>query len=116
MSTFKERYTLEQRKNEADKIKAKYPDRIPVIVEVAKGSKINLDKSKFLVPEDITIAQFIFVLRKRIKMSPETALFIFVNDTLPPSSVLIKNLYREHKDLCGFLFFTIALENTYGTF
>jgi GABA(A) receptor-associated protein len=114
MSTFKERYSLEQRTIEANKIRAKYPDRIPVIVEVAKGSNINLDKNKFLVPQDITIGQFIFVIRKRIKLSPEMALFIFIDNTLPPTGALISSLYNEFKDPSGFLFTILNTESTFG--
>ena len=33
MTKFKEKYTLQLRKEESDKIINKYPDRIPVIVE-----------------------------------------------------------------------------------
>lgn len=37
----------EKRKEEADKIRTKYPDRIPVICEKAKRSEIvNIDKKK----------------------------------------------------------------------
>lgn len=114
MSTFKERYSLEQRKNEADKIREKYPDRIPVIVEVAKNADIKLDKIKFLIPLDITVGQFLFVLRKRIKLSPEIAMFMFINNTLPPSAVLLSSLYNENKDPDFFLYATLALESTYG--
>ena len=41
---------------------------------------------KYLVPVDLTIGQFIYVIRNRIEVTPEQALFLFVNDTLPPTS------------------------------
>ena len=38
---------LEQRKQESDKIREKYPDRIPVICEKSSTSKLpNIDKTK----------------------------------------------------------------------
>jgi len=37
------------------------------------------------VPADLTVGQFVYVIRKRIKLSPEKAIFIFVNNVLPPT-------------------------------
>lgn len=40
-----------QRKSEADRIRQKYPDRIPVICEKADKTDIpTIDKKKYLVP------------------------------------------------------------------
>jgi len=32
---------------------------------------------------DLTVGQFVYVVRKRIKLSPEKAIFVFVKNTLP---------------------------------
>lgn len=41
----------EKRKEVAEKIRSKYPDRIPVIVEKApKSDAPDIDKKKYLVP------------------------------------------------------------------
>ena len=38
---------LDQRKNEADRIRERYPDRIPVICEKSRSSKLpDIDKTK----------------------------------------------------------------------
>ena len=37
------------------------------------------------MPADLTVGQFVYVIRKRIKLSPEKAIFIFVNNVLPPT-------------------------------
>ena len=48
----------------AEKIRAKYPDRVPVIVERLPKAQIDdLDKKKYLVPVDLTIGQFYFLIR-----------------------------------------------------
>lgn len=41
--------------------------------------------SRYLVPSDLTVGQFVYVIRKRIKLSPEKAIFIFVRNVLPPT-------------------------------
>lgn len=112
----------EQRKDEADRIRQKYPDRIPVICEKADKTDIpTIDKKKYLVPsvraslklcrattdtslQDLTVGQFVYVIRKRIKLAPEKAIFIFVADTLPATAALMSSIYDEHKDDDGFLY------------
>jgi hypothetical protein len=60
--------------------------RRQVIVERAEKTDIpDIDKKKYLVPADLTVGQFVYVIRKRIKLSPEKAIFIFVKNVLPPT-------------------------------
>jgi GABA(A) receptor-associated protein len=115
MNDFKRKFTFEKRKNESIRILLKYPDRIPIIVENKKNSSLPIiDKHKFLTPSELTFGQFIYVIRKRLVLKPEKALFLFVNNTLIPGSKLLKSVYNEHKDEDGFLYVTICSENTFG--
>jgi len=43
---------------------------------------------RYLVPADLTVGQFVYVIRKRIKLSAEKAIFIFVDNVLPPTGTL----------------------------
>lgn len=52
------------------------------------------------------MGQFVYVIRKRIKLSPEKAIFIFVDEVLPPTAALMSSIYEEHKDEDGFLYIT----------
>ncbi|KAI8973329.1 microtubial binding protein [Mycotypha africana] len=114
-SKFKDEHPFEKRKAEAERIRQKYPDRIPVICEKVEKSDIpTIDKKKYLVPADLTVGQFVYVIRKRIKLSPEKAIFIFVNEILPPTAALMSSIYEEHKDEDGFLYITYSGENTFG--
>lgn len=62
---------------------------LQVICEKADRSDIpDIDKKKYLVPADLTVGQFVYVIRKRIKLSPEKAIFIFINNVLPPTGRL----------------------------
>ena len=81
----------EKRLAESARIREKYPDRVPVIVEradKAEKSIPDIDKKKYLVPSDLTVGQFVYVIRKRIKLSPEKAIFIFIDNRLPVSLTL----------------------------
>lgn len=114
---FKEKQTFEQRLNESTNIKNKFPGRIPVIVEMASSASGDLpmiDKNKFLVPGDLSLGQFIFVIRRRLSLAPEKALFIFVNNNLPLTSNLMREIYGNYKDDDGFLYIKYASENTFG--
>ncbi|XP_064610642.1 gamma-aminobutyric acid receptor-associated protein-like 2 isoform X2 [Liolophura sinensis] len=105
----------EQRKAEASKIRTKYPERIPVIVEKVPKSQIqDIDKRKFLVPHDISVAQFMWIIRKRIQLPSEKAIFLFVGKVLPQSSASMGQVYEEHKDDDGFLYIAYSGENTFG--
>ncbi|CAN7081052.1 unnamed protein product [Brassica oleracea var. botrytis] len=105
----------EKRSAEAARIREKYSDRIPVIVEKAEKSDIpTIDKKKYLVPADLTVGQFVYVIRKRIKLSSEKAIFIFVDNVLPPTGALMSAVYEEKKDDDGFLYVTYSGENTFG--
>tara|TARA_Y100000389_G_scaffold203265_1_gene251133 strand:- start:10852 stop:11214 length:363 start_codon:yes stop_codon:yes gene_type:complete len=115
LNYFKNKHLLENRIKESTNIRKKYPDRIPVIVEKKENSNIlDLDKTKFLVPYDLTLTQFIYVLRKRMKLAPEFAIFVFVNNTIPMHSSLMSSLYEDMKDVDGFLYLTYAGESTFG--
>jgi GABA(A) receptor-associated protein len=69
--------------------------------KVEKSDIATIDKKKYLVPADLTVGQFVYVIRKRIKLSPEKAIFIFVDDVLPPTAALMSSIYEEHKDEDG---------------
>ena len=88
---------------------------LKVICEKVEKSDIpTIDKKKYLVPSDLTVGQFCYVIRKRIKLAPEKAIFIFVNEVLPPTAALMSSIYEEHKDEDGFLYITYAsLTQTY---
>ena len=61
----------------------------------------------------MTVGQFVYVIRKRIKLSPEKAIFIFVDEVLPPTAALMSSIYEEHKDEDGFLYITyVSLPHT----
>ncbi|KAE8976419.1 hypothetical protein PR002_g25317 [Phytophthora rubi] len=95
MGSFKKEHPFEKRQAESQRIRFKYSDRIPVICEKADRSDIpDIDKKKYLVPADLTVGQFVYVIRKL--------------------SALMSNIYKEQKDSDGFLYVTYSGENTFG--
>ena len=104
-----------KRLNESDRVSKEHPDRCSVIVGKADSADIpEIDKHKYLVPREITIGQFSHIIRKRIDLSPEMALFLFINNHMPLASSQIGSVYDMHKDVDNFLYITYANENTFG--
>jgi GABA(A) receptor-associated protein len=115
ISSFKRKHSFAERFSEAKRIKEKYPDRIPIIVEKINNSKAPMiDKNKYLVPCDLTVGQFIYVIRKRMELPAEQALYLFIKDTIPPSSALMFHMYEWYKDHDGYLYVFYSSENTFG--
>lgn len=119
---FKKKYDTVHRSKESAQIRAKYPDRVPVICEVHNKADfggetpIKLDKSKYLVPSDLTAVQFLYVIRKRLKLTPEKAAFLFVGDknSLLTSGQLMSEVYQEYADEDGFIYTWVSSENSFG--
>lgn len=116
ISQFKQEFDFETRKAESTRIKEKYKDRIPIIVEKSIKSDIaDIDKKKYLVPNDITVGQFVYIIRKRIDLTSEKAIFLFTEKhTIPPTSSLISEIYEQYKNEDNFLYLVYAGENTFG--
>jgi GABA(A) receptor-associated protein len=108
-------HPLDKRIEESKRIMLKYPDRRPIICNKGNNAETPiLSRNKFLVPLDLTLGQFMYVVRKHLKLEPEQGLYFFINSTIPTNSCLISNLYDEHKSEDGFLYITYSLENTFG--
>ena len=116
MVGFKNKYPLIQRKIDCAQILLKYPDKIPIICEKHPYSKNapDIDKHKYLVGQDLTLGQFISVIRNRIKLKPEIALCIFIDGFIPSNTAYLVNLFLDFKDDDGFLYIKYDVENTFG--
>jgi GABA(A) receptor-associated protein len=115
---FIDKYTFFERNTESYKIMKRYPDRIPVICEKNRHdvSCPEIDKHKYLVPYDITVGQFIYVIRKRIRLPASSALFLFVGEeaTLLPINSEMSDVYHQYKNKDGFLYILYSKENVFG--
>jgi GABA(A) receptor-associated protein len=113
--SFKTTHTLEERINESKRVMNTYTDRIPIICEKHRNSKIpDIKKKKYLVPKDLTVGQFIHVLRKQINIDSKIGLFIFINNNILKNSEIIYDCYEKHKDPDGFLYIKYDFENVFG--
>ena len=93
----------------------KHPGRFPIIIHPKPNTKTpEISKHNYLVSGDMTMAQFTCVLRQRIKLKAEQAIFIFVDNTLVPNNTQISELYMRYADSDKFLYMIYACEATFG--
>jgi GABA(A) receptor-associated protein len=91
-------------KKKIEELLNKYPNRVPIVIS-SKSFKTQINR--FIVPLDMTVAQFIVILRNKTKLKPEEALYIFIKDcsvknkengVIAPSSESMGSLYEKYKD------------------
>ena len=114
--SFKHKFSFDKRLLESQRILSKYPDRIPIICEIAKNQNLPLiNKNKYLVTNDLTIGQLICVIRNRMKLPAEFAIFLLLDGHIPASASTIGELYDQYQDSDGFLYIEYCQENTFGS-
>ena len=115
---FIEQYSFFERSTESGRIMKRYTDRFPVICEKNRHDIgcPDIDKHKYLVPHNITLGQFMYVIRKRIQLPASSALFLFVGDdaVLLPVSLEMEDVYHRFKNKDGFLYILYSRENVFG--
>jgi GABA(A) receptor-associated protein len=112
---FKQKFNFKERQTESLRVLEKYPERVPIICEKISTSRMeNIDKEKYLVPNDLTAGQFIYVIRKRLHLPAEKAIFLFINGTMPTISKNMVELYDREKDRDGFMYINYSDENVFG--
>jgi GABA(A) receptor-associated protein len=118
MSTFHSK-TPDERREEVLRLLKKYPNKIPLILNKAsnKETVTHLTNDKFLVPMDITVGQFLYMVRKRIVLPAEKALFIFFGNKgeLPSTSESMLSVYEQYRsNEDDMLYAVYSSESTFG--
>jgi Autophagy protein Atg8 ubiquitin like len=108
--------SLEQRRDQSSRLLSKFAPKLPVIVERARASDPGIEKTKFLIDPNVTMAELLILIRRRVKLQPHQAVYLFVDNELVPSNATVREVYHHaqsrHPD--GFLYITYCLENTFG--
>merc|ERR1740124_591686 len=115
--SFKERKTFTSRCDEVAGIRAKFPSKIPIIVERYHKEKNlpMLDKTKFLVPQELTMSQLVTIIRNRMSLAPTQTFYLIVNNkVLASMSTTVQEVYSEEKDSDEFLYVTYASQEMFG--
>jgi GABA(A) receptor-associated protein len=108
---FKKENAFDARKEQGESLRKNWPNFVPVIVE--KLSKTT-GTQKLMVQSDLPMFQFYYIVRSRIKLRSEDALFFFINNKIPCSSATIGSIYQENADPDNFLYVAYGEESVYG--
>lgn len=124
MPSIKEEIPFEQRVAECHSIRAKYPNRLPVVCEKANRSDLPaIKKKKFLVPMNMLVGEFKYILHQHINSSAEgndikllrgKTIYIFVNNIVPGTGLQMHELYEMYKDEDGYLYMEYSCESCFG--
>lgn len=108
--------TIHVKKNNIKEFLINNPNRIPIILHQSKDCKnILLNKTKFIISSDLLIANLIYLIRKRLKITQDMSIFLFINNIIPSTNVTIGSLYEEHKGTDGILHIDYTSENVFGS-
>jgi len=114
-TSFSEKYSLDKRINEINKLLSRHPNRIPLLVAALDDKQPRIKQEKFLIPGDFTLSQFMFIIKKYIEISSEEAIFLFTKEnTIIPSSWEFSQIYDNYKSEDKFLYLFYSIENTFG--
>lgn len=113
---FKMLHSFEKRKAESERINEKYPDKIPLILERSDACHLpKIEKTKYLMQKDVTVGQFMYIIRKQIKISENESIFFLINNSIVPcTGETIGDMYDKHKDMDGFLYMIYSAQQTFG--
>ena len=114
---YKSDHSIEERKNESSRILSTYPNRLPIICEKEPNLDIPaIQKTKYLVPSDMTVSQFLFLIRRNINLNEMSALYLITaKGTTLTLSQTISEAYNINKDKQdNFLYLYYASELTWG--
>ena len=93
---------VEKRKNECEKIINQFPDKIPIICEKDPECReiADIDKTKYLVSSNLTVAQFSFMIRKKLNVKEgEKAFYLLVNGKYNlTGDIPLSKVYENHKN------------------
>jgi len=114
---FKDELNEERRHAESARILSKYPNRVPVVIEKSGADKMlpDIDQSKFLIPTDFSFLKFQSIIRKRLELAPEKAMYIiFRGNKIFQGDKLMGKIYEESKDPDNFIYCKYSTENFAG--
>ena len=114
---YKDNHTYSDQVIEYENITRKYPDRIPIICETDPNDKTLelLKHTKYLIPKSLTIGQFIHVIRKKLHIPSDKAIYLLVGErVIPPTSASLHIIYDKYREKSGLLFMLVCSESFFG--
>ena len=137
--TYKDRVSFEDRVKEAEDSKSRYPNKVPLVIERHKSEKYlpEMDKVnigdfdlsltfcflqiKWLVPQEMSLAQLSGVIKQRLELPPQAdqQLFLLIQSpelgpSIPSLLSSVSSLHSSYSNTDGFLYLHYSSQEAYG--
>ena len=122
IKTYKETVSYEKRCNDSNRVRVKYPEYIPVIIDYSLDFVFNgKKKSKFLIPINSNVPMLLYHIRKQLNLEATEAVFLFIDNMIANHTITIGEIYQQYlekhkikKDGDKYLYALLTKENTFG--
>lgn len=105
----------EARIRESFRIRAKYMDKVPVIIECEPHLDKLLKKHKFLCPRDLSCSNFLYILRGKMPaFDAKQALYMYADGKLLTGNTLLGSIDDQRDDKSDMLIVRLQVENAFG--
>ncbi len=103
-----------------EKLIQKYPDKVPIFVNVNPNSKNRLElyKNKYLVPRDLNSSLFLQILKKKTNIDKNDSLYIFIKNNketiMLNLTLTCGEIYNQYLNEDKCLHLMLCKENVFG--
>jgi GABA(A) receptor-associated protein len=117
MFAYKSLHGQEERIAEAQRLRSKHPELIPIIVERHTQSSLpQPDKSKFLSPFKLKSSDLIGKIRSKLELTQQQSLMAFIDGVhLMPVDKRMCEIYDQYKSPDGFLYILYSEQESFGS-
>lgn len=108
--------------DEASRMIAKFPGRVPVFCKRGRVDVPNIVRSKFLVPGTMLCSEFKYMIHRQLREGASGSdigfsetIYLFLDNVSPKTGATMADLYARYKKDDNYLHITYSLENTLGS-
>jgi hypothetical protein len=113
---FRERVSVDIRRAECERVQLCRPTHVPTILVCSGTSTPQCEREKFLLGNDVCVAQLSTIVRSYVKLQKHDALFFLCDNTMLIGSDTMRELQHKYKDAHdGFLYISYAVESAFGS-
>ena len=84
------------RVKDVEQIRTEHPTKVPCIIERFSGEKQLpvLDKTKFLIPDHVTVGELVKIIRRRLQLHPAQVCWKYIEKSLLQTPVPLINFVQ----------------------
>ena len=117
--SYQKTLTFQTREKESKQIMEENPNKVPVIcLKDPKSNLIEIKKTKYLLDKAFTISQFISLIKQKLKLNSNEALFLVAKRNNKyyalTGDIQMTQVYDEYKEKDGFLYIVYTSKEIWG--